>query len=478
MVKPDIETNDLKSPIIYIKFLLYYILTTAIIGTIVFYCIITIYNRNYVRYENILKSTNLDTNTICTMLDCTEVVYKLNDTYQRYRMDTNGSLTMYRQGPIREYKNPPILLGNITSDFNILIRSNKGDIIIDNRLYKTTMRNIFILCGVVFIIPYTLVFIYMYIRLAKRRLIDKGKYKSELETRLQRDLTEMLHHELGAPLAVISSGIEELYALYYPCDKTETGHCDFYHSDSIPDKCKDCASILSELDKHSIAIGLFRDIEFGIDRIKSILNVISNSKHIRFSNGTVPIYTICENIISSINSFKLHKLTAKYEGIDILKNYSAHHNLGNGNLLNLLHVLCNNSIEAYANEITFKAVLLNDNFMSLYVTDNGSGILDSSGKPKLNKDIFKYGYSSKDMSAPKYKEGLLSKILNTFGFKLVTSKTPTRGIGLYISRETIIKAGGNLELFNTSEQGTTFKITLPIKKTEITEHNKIYGYGG
>ena len=53
-------------------------------------------------------------------------------------------------------------------------------------------------------------------------------------------------------------------------------------------------------------------------------------------------------------------------------------------------------------------------------------------------------------------------ILKKLNVSLVNRKN-TRGIGLYISRNVLREAGGDITLVETSASGTTFCINIPIK---------------
>lgn len=479
-MKVDLDIKILKNPFIYIKFLLYYILFISVLGMLLGYLLLMIYSDNYVRYESTLNKNGANADLACKILACDVIIYGSGDgNYTAVDVSDPTHYVTLSEG--RDYEKYVeelkgyLLLPNVNSNLEIFLDSTNGLIVIDDNFYKTGIKKMIVSSLIILFIPFTIIFVSVYIRLAKKNLVSKGHYKSELETRLQRDLTEMLHHELGAPLAVIDGGVEELYELLYPCEYTKDNKCDIGMADnkSIYNICEECSVFRKLREKDQVAIGLFRDIEFSIDRIKSVLRIISSSKHIRFSNGTVPIYSICENIINSINSFKLHKITATYQGLDLLKKYSVKRELGNGNLLNILHVLCNNAIEAYANQVEITAKLVTNDVMEIFIRDNGSGILDKDGNPVKDKNIFKYGYSYKDTEGTaKYTEGLLVRIAHYLGFDASGGKKTTRGIGLFISKETVEKVGGKLELYDTCKEGTTFRLVIPVKLTQLEEQKK------
>lgn len=473
MVKPDIQIKDLKKFNIWASFILGYISVGSLIAIVVFVSITIAISNVYNTYTKAINNGGYDLVMVCKMLSCSNltIVDENTNFYASYIADHDKELNNTGNGYVRDLPNKERvrIFGNITTSLDIVLKTNYGTIIVDSGVYRETMANIAVLFTLIFFVPYTLLYSYIFLKRLKTSLIQKGEFKSELEVRLQRDLTEMLHHELGAPIAIIDSSIHEIAESILPCTHKSKDYCDLGNNNNNNNNniCKKCKIYIEKKEELEPKVELINNITLSLDRIKSILKTISNSKHIRFSNGTVPIFNICENIINSINSFKLHKLDVEYVNPDILKSNSVLRKLGNGNMLNILHVLCNNSIEAFADKVIFEAKLLDVNMLELKVSDNGNGILDKNGLPAKNNDIFRYGYSSKDTNNKYYRDGIIVKLLNLLGFEVSMDNKTTRGIGLFISRETIRKAGGDIILDHTSEEGTTFKLLIPIKKTKL-----------
>lgn len=477
MIKPDINSNFLKNPKTYLKFLGLYFLVSFVVYIITLIIIVIVLNSSLSRYNRFIQDFNSNFSTICNVFECDSLTFlnKLDNTFFTYRYDKDGNLYTENYGNLQNYKKSQnnLKISKFNTDFDIVFTINSGELIIESAIYKNLLTNIYITFSILLFVPYTILFVIIYIFKVKQKLLEKGEFKSELETRLQRDLTEMLHHELTSPLAVINSNIEELKNVTIPCIHKENRICsvhlvnDTYHTEY----CNTCIYNKTPND-YEEKIEYFNKIDYAIERIKSILEIISKSKHIRFSNGTVPIYNIMENAIGSINSFKIHKLEAVYTNSNLLKHYSVVKELGNGNFLNILHVLFNNSIEAYATEVNIIASVVDENMIQILIQDNGSGILDSKGRPNKTDDIFKYGYSAKDENCLRYKAGLLTRFLDWAGFNYVKDNKTTRGIGLFISRETLQKAGGKLELYDTTREGTTFRLLIPVKSTIYQEQKK------
>ena len=264
-----------------------------------------------------------------------------------------------------------------------------------------------------------------------------------MELSLQRNITEMIHHELNAPVALLTSQIDELY----------------FKEFSIRHELK--FEPITEKEKETYP--LYEDIYFSIDRINYVLTTLARSKHIKFNNGTVPLLLIIKNMESSINAFKLEKIKVNVSNKDILQRYSVVKQLGNGALMNILHILFTNSIEAYSSIIDISCEVLDNTTLNLYIKDNGSGVKDHKGKFIKDDRIFKNGYTTKrNLDTEK---GFFSSLFD----KIEYVDNGDRGIGLFMVRNILNSSGGNIELYDTSEEGTTFKLTLPIKPT-ITRH--------
>lgn len=466
-MKPDISYSEIFNFKNICIHLFYFIMIMSLLYSIMLYVVISFNKEVYTNLETSLVESNISIIDTCKVVKCEKIAIKKDDTVWLYNVSKNGVFEFNKAVPVEDYKANK--KGLLNPKLNMVMEFENYEIIIDNGVYNSVLVNSFIIVSIFIFIPYALLYIYFAIKINIKNRLNKGLFKSELETRLQRDLTEVLHHELGAPITVLETNVNELSYLLYPCKKDITKVCSLIPDDNsvMKSKCRTCerAKFISTIDKEKIT--LLKDINLAIERIKSILRIISNSKKIRFSNGTVPIYAICENIVSSINSFKIRKLSATYENEEVIRKYSVRHELGNGNLLNILHVLLNNSIEAGADKVVIKAHKVTSEKLELYITDNGSGIRDKNNNIILDKNIFSYGYSTKDTDNSRYKPNTwFTRILDMLGFTLETNKTK-RGIGLYVSKVMLEKVGGGIELVSTSSNGTTFKITFPIKKTKI-----------
>lgn len=329
----------------------------------------------------------------------------------------------------------PLFFKMYTLEGGIIVRYHNQSYIVDDSTYLFSMIRTAELATVIICLGYLFVLLYIISIKYKNNIYEKGTYKMYVENKLQRDVTEMIHHEMNMPLAIIRTVIEDF-------------------QDAIG--CKKCiAANTSIADK-------FDSIELAIQRIESVLHLLQEAKHIKYNYKNISIYKILENIIACVNSFNLSKIKADYIGRDIMRLYTVSPVLSSGTLLNIINVMVTNSKEAKALNIKFTGKLLKKGFMYIFIEDDGIGIRDKQNHIIKTDSIFEWGYSSKDMNGENIiNKNILSKILRIFGIKLA-EKTHSRGIGLYVNRSVLRKVGGDIKLLDTSENGTKFVIIIPI----------------
>lgn len=491
MINPDFKPETMKKPKIYLKFALYFLPITIcilFIVTLVSYYIVSTSLDNLSKLS--INNVDVTPTLICDVLDCNSFTYLDQDDhiYKIFLKNREtDKLSLIKFGPLSSYDEKDYMfhVGPIASNLDLILQVTDGTIVINSSMFASVLTRLYIYFNVVIFIPYVIAFTVIYILNARNNMLKKGEFKSELETRLQRNLTEMLHHELGAPLALIDSNLEELKTMTIPCVKKHSMLCiklannnnNKNNNEFDTTVCEKCTKFKSA--KYNDMLETYNNIDFGIERIKAILKIISSAKHIRFSNGTVPLYQIVDNVVSSVNSFKLSKITLTVYNEYLLKEYSvlSNNDLNNGSMTNILHVLINNAIEAYATRLKIKVNGLDVNNngdyskLELLIQDNGSGILNSKGEIIKTNKIFDYGFSLKDMSnGPRHP--ILKKLADIFGFNVIGENNSTRGIGLFISKATLEKAGGKLELYDTTKTGTTFRMVIPVKPTIYAENKK------
>ena len=428
------------------KFFFQYLTVIVIISVAAFFITTTLSHRFWVRYESTITKgnefRNVSLNNLCIVLQCEGVYIENynNEEVNRFFIRKDNKLIYKTDIDMKKYEK---FFYNFTKNNRIIINGNGYKLFLNSSIIYDLLYKSFFLILFISIVPYTIISIYFYIKRRKKEIIANRELKNNMELSLQRNITEMIHHELNAPVALLTSQIDELY----------------FKEFSIRHELK--FEPITEKEKETYP--LYEDIYFSIDRINYVLTTLARSKHIKFNNGTVPLLLIIKNMESSINAFKLEKIKVNVSNKDILQRYSVVKQLGNGALMNILHILFTNSIEAYSSIIDISCEVLDNTTLNLYIKDNGSGVKDHKGKFIKDDRIFKNGYTTKrNLDTEK---GFFSSLFD----KIEYVDNGDRGIGLFMVRNILNSSGGNIELYDTSEEGTTFKLTLPIKPT-ITRH--------
>ena len=197
---------------------------------------------------------------------------------------------------------------------------------------------------------------------------------------------------------------------------------------------------VNEDDYHAIV----KDINTWLDKIRSHTSYMSDvitavkGQAVVFSEDQIYPFTISE-LFNRVDILMKHELKNSITTL-VIKNETTDNDLIHGNINSLVQILNNmisNSIQAYNNkdkEMTINlSAKVNDNRIIISVQDFGPGI-----PPNVQERLFK------EMITTKGKEGT--------------------GLGLFMSYSNI-KAHFHGEItFDTSENGTTFYISLPIYK--------------
>lgn len=442
------------------KFTKYYVLFFFIFTLAEITTFITIYNdalKDYnARIEKIASLEGEDLSLMCSVVTCKTI--------------SNGieSYAVGKDGYLVESKNTFIeskYLKLFTNDFNTIIRYGHYTLTIDDQRYLTSYIKILIINSIIFFIIYSYLFINTVLIENRNRVMEKSSYKITLENKLQRDITESAHHEMGMPVALIKSLINDLYSTLYPCEYSKSGICNIYttETDVNISKCKLCPVGNFKRNYDELAKNYFTKLKFAIERLETPLNQMAESKHLKYSNGNTSIYVIIDNIITTNNSYKVNKIRATFLNKDILKTHAVGYSMTNGDLLNIIHAHVTNSLEAKATSIVFSASLHSDKKkIDIYMADNGIGIQDKFGNIVETNDIFNYGYSTKTMSGDLIvHRSLFIKVLIKLG--IVVESIVARGAGLSVTRELATRSGGDVKLVSTSKEGTIFKITIPVK---------------
>lgn len=413
----------------FINFITLYILLTVSLSIVIFtvHCVSYLDMQN--KHDKIVNSYD-DPDTICLKLRCTEILqeydYSSNSIY--FNMDNNYNLVYKKDGYV----------------YLINVKELRD-------YHHTLLFNFWLLFTIFYIIIGTTYIAYIH----KESLGVELHYKKLAEIKLQTELTESLHHELGIPIAIIDTLLIDLYTKMYMKDSGK-----MFSIDMIPDLK---TQYKRSVDK--VAFEHYENITAATDRIKAILKLISNNKQIKYNNGTVSLYKIFSNICNSINGFRLTKFKAEFINQDLMEKYATGYGLDNGLHMNIINIMVTNSLEAGATKIIFRTEYLNDKFILLYITDNGIGIRDKNNKIISTNEIFNYGYTNKENNISKGKKDcrFICKIIRLmFNLKSDRYQT-TRGVGLSLVKNILAKANGYVKIKSTSNTGTTFELKIPIK---------------
>lgn len=409
------------------------------------------------KIDTIVKTEGFDLNLICNVVSCK---------YAKYE-DSNFIL----KNGILEETNDKINTLKVfylfNSDYDTVVKYQDNTyFIINNDKFLRILFFILLISSIAIFGIFFVMSIIIYALEAKRNIMEKSILKNNLESRLQRDMTESLHHEMGTPLAVISTLIEEIYKMLYPCKHTSSKLCSFKTKNEYMSYCNSCIMFSGQnRNIDVIATKYYEKIMLSINSLNVIQNTIGESKHIKYSNGTVSLLEIITNVISSNNCYKVYKIEAEISNKDLLDKYACGVGLQNGEMLLVLNAMINNSIEAKANKMFVSAVLSkSEDIMEILIQDNGRGIRDRDGHIVNDINIFNYGYSTKTRDGetlkPKNKiEKFMDKLFDVNNIDVANE----RGVGLSVNKRILNKSSGDITLISTDEHGTLFKITIPIK---------------
>ena len=235
-------------------------------------------------------------------------------------------------------------------------------------------------------------------------------------------LAENIHHELKTPMLVVVNKLEfirdESYELLEFLKTYEKCNLGAYKAgnDSIV--------------KIQKAIDL---IETHIDIIYNLMDRMKNFKNIKRSTENKSIYEVINVAFQTLELFSKNKF--KYTIDPRLRQYKAYGNITNEDILNIFINHIKNSLEANSNKLEVLLIKYHKNMIFLQLLDNGHGIPESA-----ISSIYLANFSTKE----------INKI-----------DAETRGIGLYLSRTTLLNNGGDDFLIETSDQGTSFGINIP-----------------
>lgn len=390
------------------------------------------------RLESLSQYKTGDIRLLCNVVSCDKAYIMTNSSVYEY--DKDGDIE--KIDPKSRFVNR---LQFYNMFFTSIIKYKNYEFVIENEDIVDLVVELFILLSILLVVMTTILFYNFAARQYKEELYDKGTLKNYIENKSQRSITEMIHHEMVAPIAVIRSEVDAIYKAIY------NEKCQFKRS--YDDQVKND----------------IETINLALCRLDAILEMLRDSKQIKSTDKTISIYAIASNIINTAKCFNIGKIEAVYNNQSVLDKFAID-KISNGMFLNIIQVMVNNSIEAKATTITFDANVLNHNTIEMFVKDNGRGIRDKYDRIiKDSNEVYKYGYSTKN----KHGETIIGKskwkyFLSALGIS-INSVSAIRGIGLNLNKQLLTKIGGDISVVETSPRGTTFRLVLPIIKISNKE---------
>lgn len=436
-------------------------------GTILIMAFITVFilyvsnvyvvENNVKLYKNILQSTYVNENTTyndwlklkCDSINCKYVV--LEDKHV-FKINIKNNILELQTGiDPKNFLSKNSLITDLTKNFNLRIKysdiyNNDVTFIIANVGYIETMLDTINYLTISILLLFTVSYIRTQYVNYKNDIYEKGSYKLYTESKVQTNISEMINHELSAPIAILKSVSYEIRDIVY--------------EQSFQEVSQEREELLDSFD-------------FAISRIDAIVNLLSINKKIKKDSATnyVSIKDLISNIMNSINNLHVTKLSYLISDEDLLNDYILD-KIQMGDFLNIIHVLITNSAEAGASIIEFSAAKQYGNKLNLFIKDNGTGIRNSDGKLIKSNAIFDWGYSSKNNKGEHViNDKFYIKLLSLIGISIIKTDT-NRGIGLYVNKMLLEKYGGDIELYDTTKNGTTFKLTLPVKHYKLETKKK------
>jgi len=315
-----------------------------------------------------------------------------------------------------------------------------------------------------------LVFLYRFIVSSSiETMVNGASRTAALHNKNMSMLAEQLHHEINTPLTVVKTLCDKIFD-----EMKAASVCEIGKDSKKEGPCESC-----RVPKRYMTLrGYKKMIDNNIKQAYVVIERMAEVKQVRYSNGNKSIYDISKATFDIMGVY--NRANYKYTIDDDLRRFVVDHRTGikNHELMNILLNHIKNSLEAEASEISIvkysirpyipsfhdkvvmQAVLYVDKYIArpiaslivvamekflskdgkshtskleILLVDNGNGVPESA---KTN--IFNLNWSSKS------KEGIV------------------RGAGLYLNRAILRTAGGDVKLIESSDQGTTFMLTIPI----------------
>lgn len=412
------KTLDFKQERNISKFfiLLYSFIIFVIVNILMIYIYLFNY-RDHVITEskvNIFEYEEIDLSHLCQMFECTYiqndgVLYKnLNapaDTEKMARLQKTQQRVVIKMALLKDVY--------MTSNFDFLFTmkfstSNylyDGFVVIEKENIVNIVNNRYYILLTIVISSNIIMLLLNFLSIRRNRYKEnimlqyEGYYKSMMM------LTENIHHEINTPLSVIKNKVAKL-------KHKNDNYC------TLPGKNIRCTNE---------STNDFNMIDASLSQVSDLLDRMRPFKNIKEQNNRdlkTVIRTSCDIMLVSQHEKFDYNIMQGFENFNLNSDQ-----IKSGEFTAILLNFIKNSLDANSRQIVFKIDAFSNNLLTFFVIDDGNGIPEH-----LQENIFKEN---------------------------VSSKSKSRGHGLYINRFIIESAKGNISLVHSSTKGTVFKITVP-----------------
>jgi K+-sensing histidine kinase KdpD len=221
-------------------------------------------------------------------------------------------------------------------------------------------------------------------------------------------ITENIHHEMNTPLEVIDNKIQKI--------KMKMKKLDPLKLVQIEDD--------------------FEFIDTSSAQIRNILEKMKTFKNLRYSKKNQNIHKIFSNVFKMIS---MSSTNFEFSISDELKSVTINEDaLTSSDLLNIGINHVKNSLEGGASKVYIIFEKIENDNLYIRIIDNGNGIAKNN-----QKKIFNPNFSTKSDF-----EGL-------------------RGNGMYLNKQIMNNAGGDIKLISSTKKGTTIGLNFHIKKQGV-----------
>jgi signal transduction histidine kinase len=403
------------------KFLIvsYSIVIFLLVNILTIYVFLFNFRENIIKETtiNIQKYNDIDLSHLCEMFECT---YIQNNHILFKNVNScldNKPVELVRSND--KIQNRMYIFDDmyLTDKLDVLIEMNlttvknyEGFVVVTKRNLFEIIDNIYYVLLSFVITANLILLLFNVLKVRQFRfkenimLQHEGYYKSMMM------LTENIHHELNTPLSIINNKIDKLK---HKIDKVITGEL----------KKEQCSVEETSNDFEMISASLIQ-----IDDLLNRMVPFKEVKHQTNRNLNMVIKTACDIMLVSQHEKFNYEISPEFENFKLNGNF-----LKNGELTAIILNFIKNSIDANAKNIHFKIKEVKNSKLRFFIIDDGNGI------PKeFQTNIFKENTSSKSHS---------------------------RGHGLFINKFILDSSNGEIALRHSSPNGTVFEIGVEIKNT-------------